>query len=253
MRHHYPLLLSLFALLATRTATANETCATAEVIPLTSTAECQNDGGTFGNNNSADLSFDPPSCDATTNGITDLWYAFNSDINTTINVYLGQLGMTDYAFAVYQGCGGPEVACAIGPNGYVAVTTTPYTEYRIQVYSNLDYGTGGDFFVCAMWTTPPPSPPANDECAGAVLLPVGSGCTWTNGTSSYATQSAVPITNLCDAQLVDNDDVWYRFVAPPAALTITVDGDGNGTTGYDAVFALAYATGCGDTFNQLLD
>lgn len=243
--------MTLIGALAPR-ASANETCATAEVIPLTSTAECTT-GGTYGNNFSADLSFNVPSCDATNNGITDLWYAFNSDNNTTIHVYLGTVEMTDYAFAVFQGCGGPEVACAINPNGYVVVPTTPYVEYRIQVYSNLDYGTGGEFVVCAMWTTPPPPPPANDDCAGSILLASGPACNYTNGSSSYATFSSVPMTNPCSGDLVANDDVWYRFVAPPDAVTITVDGDGNATTGYDPVISLAYASGCGGTFNNLLD
>jgi hypothetical protein len=48
-----------------------------------------------------------------------------------------------------------------------------------------------------------------------------------------------------------DDDVWYRFTATSGHLRITVDGDGNTTTGYDAVMELINGTPCNGTFNDI--
>lgn len=229
----------------------NEDCEDAFFIPLVSLAQCQAEPTTIESNSGALVTFGVPSCDETTEGIQDLWYWFNSGNNTTVNVFLQPLGVSDYSLAVFQGCGGTEVACAVLPNGYIAVPTALNTDYQIQVWSNLNFGAGGVYGLCAMWTTPPPAPPANDDCPGAVLLTPNTVCNYTSGTGYYATLSNA--TSFCSASDGwENDDVWYRFIAPLTPITITVDGDGNNSTGYDPVVVLAYATSCGGSFNTLL-
>lgn len=60
----------------------------------------------------------------------------------------------------------------------------------------------------------PPSPPANDNCAGAINIPFSSPgtCTTVRGTTVGATQSAEP-TTVCSATWFD-DDVFYSFTTP---------------------------------------
>lgn len=228
----------------------NEDCADAFFMPLVSLAQCQAEPTMYESNGSALVTFGVPSCDETSQGIQDLWYAFNSGNNTQVNVYLEPGNISDYSLAVFQGCGGDELACAVLPNGYIAVPTTPNTDHYVQVWSNLDFGSGGTYGLCAMWTTPPPSPPANDDCEGAVVLTPQTVCNYVSGTGYYATMSDLLGTS-CGGG-TPNDDVWYRFVAPLTPITITVDGDGNASTGYDPVVELAYATGCGNVFNTLV-
>lgn len=63
--------------------------------------------------------------------------------------------------------------------------------------------------------------PANDNCANATLLTVGTSCSPTNGTVDQATQSIAAVD--CQTFVGNaNDDVWYRFVATSPAVTILV-------------------------------
>ena len=62
-------------------------------------------------------------------------------------------------------------------------------------------------------------PPANDNCAAAVLLTSGTSCTTTNGTVQNATNSGVPVAP-CTGN--PDDDVWYSFVSVSTDHTITL-------------------------------
>ncbi len=64
--------------------------------------------------------------------------------------------------------------------------------------------------------------PANDNCANATLLTVGTSCSPTNGTVDQATQSIAAVD--CATFVGNaNDDVWYRFVATAPSVTILVE------------------------------
>lgn len=81
------------------------------------------------------------------------------------------------------------------------------------------------------------------------MLSPAVACNFVNGTSNFGTSSAA---GSCSGSGDPNDDVWYRFVAPLTPVTITVDGDGSSTTGYDAAVDLTYASSCAGTFNSLM-
>lgn len=70
------------------------------------------------------------------------------------------------------------------------------------------------------------TPPANDNCAGAINLIQGSTCSPVTGNVAYATQSQAAC-----GDGTANDDVWYKFTATSAGANITVDG----STNFDAV------------------
>jgi subtilisin-like proprotein convertase family protein len=75
--------------------------------------------------------------------------------------------------------------------------------------------------------------PDNDECAGAITLPVAAINTCsstTTGTTTYATQSTGAL--LCDGGTgAADDDIWYKFTAISTSQTVTVVGSG----AFDAV------------------
>ncbi len=67
--------------------------------------------------------------------------------------------------------------------------------------------------------------PSNNNCSGAISLPVNSSCIETTGTTLNATQTIAGCTG------VANDDVWYSFVASQASIQIQV----TGSTGFNPV------------------
>lgn len=91
-------------------------------------------------------------------------------------------------------------------------------------------------------------PPANDDCAGAIALTVGTFCNNVPFSAASATES-LPAAQCSGFTGNANDDVWFSFVATSADVTVGAtgddDGDGNNQTGYDAVVEAFDA--CGGT------
>jgi hypothetical protein len=72
--------------------------------------------------------------------------------------------------------------------------------------------------------------PANDECAGAIPITVGTSCTATSGNSANATQSMDPAEDCGPYISPEAFDMWYSFVANSALTTV----DMTGIASYDA-------------------
>lgn len=191
-------------------APANDDCANAQ--PITVTADCS--APIAGDN--ADATNDGPdvSCDDPGADLLDVWYTFNSGSEDTVAITLtpGQ-DMEDWAFALYDGCGGAEVACVIVPFAALNVAVPPNTDYWLRVYSNTTYGVGGGFTVCLTGPVGVATPPANDECTGAVTqsLAIGSSVTF-QGDNTGAT----------DTEALGQGSVWEAFTLAEAA-DITID------------------------------
>ncbi|MBL8011534.1 MAG: T9SS type A sorting domain-containing protein [Flavobacteriales bacterium] len=126
---------------------ANDECATAAYIPVLPLQDCPGNS-TDGYTTSATVSFDDPTCVASQNGYQDVWYIFEPGINTQVQITLENLSMSNAALAVYEGCGGAEVACVLSPTGAVTVNTTPNQPHYVRVMTNTDFGSGGDFLLC---------------------------------------------------------------------------------------------------------
>ena len=62
--------------------------------------------------------------------------------------------------------------------------------------------------------------PTNDNCAGAISISQGAGCTNTSGTLVNATYTA--IISPCGQGTGNKPDVWYSFVASSSNVTITI-------------------------------
>ena len=218
-------------------APANDDCAAPEV--LTVTADCTSP--TPGDNTLATESELGPACDGTNDSLyIDVWYSFNSGTNTSVDVELlpSEL-MTDWVLVVLDACGGTELLCSIQPSTPQTVAVSASTNYVVRVYSNTQFGLPGPFTICVTGTPPPPPAPANDDCAGAIMLTGAVDCVLTDGTTASATESQP--ADSCNGYLgIANDDVWYSFVATSTEMTVSVTGG----TGFDAVVEL-FEGACG--------
>ena len=200
----------------------NPDCASATVIAVIDPADCAT-MATIGNNSAAPVDGEQPGCDDPSDaGFQDVWYTFNSGSNTTVSVSLTPADpeTQDWGLVVLDACGGNELFCGFGVTAPVLVEVAENTDYIVEMYSNLDYGTGGEFTLCVATFTPP-DPPANDECAGAIALSTSTECVNTTATLLGATQSLEPATcsNFTAAQA---NDVWFSFVAGEGTNVVTV-------------------------------
>lgn len=140
----------------------NDDCANAGQLTVWPVADCPQNA-TQGNNAQATQDGGDPSCDFTTGSYLDTWYSFGSGDNTMVTVNFTNLNMGDAVVVVSEGCSGAEVSCAIGPTIPYDIMVTPNTDHVVRVYSNTQYGGGGDFEIClsgalstgaAQWSAP---------------------------------------------------------------------------------------------------
>lgn len=159
--------------------------------PLSPVADCST-SLTTGNNGSSTVSTGDPSCDFSSSGYQDVWYTFNSGSYTSVNVTLANVSATDWAFTVQPTCDpGTEIACIISPFAPASVGLTANTDYYIRVYSNTDFGEGGEFTLCVSYSGSGTAP-ANDVCSNAVntAITVGAAPQLLSGNNTGATEDA---------------------------------------------------------------
>ncbi len=180
---------------------------------------------------------------ATNSGITtetgtaddDVWYSFVATA-TTHKISLTNVNgdLTDLVHEVLDGsCGSLVVLNSSDSDDSIITGLTVGTTYYVRVFtysSTAPESTTFDICVGAF-----PAAPANDECAGAVVLTVNSdlNCTSiTSGTLVSATDSGIDT----DTGIAD-DDVWYSFVATAASHKISLlNVEGNETDLVHEVF-----------------
>jgi gliding motility-associated-like protein len=165
----------------------------------------------------------------------DVWFRFTatnaSHRISLLNIVGSTTAMTS---VIYSGsCGAlslTQVSCNT-TNLYNVGGLTPGQVYFIRVFTTSStVGLNVNFNICV--GTPPP-PPSNDECTGAINLPVNANqlcAATTSGSTSGATQSAGPLTPTCSPANGWDDDVWYSFVAVGVNHTVSLLNVGGGTT-----------------------
>ncbi|MFM2206793.1 MAG: hypothetical protein RL213_768 [Bacteroidota bacterium] len=178
---------------------------------------------------------------ATSSGITvqtglgvaddDVWFKFvATQAQTSIRVY----GGTNFDPSVEVFSTLPTNATTrIGYSGTVGTgfsetvnltTLVPGNTYYFRVFhygvGYVSSGTlGGDFAVC-VYATPPA--PANDNCAGAIGLTIGTLCNGITGKTLAATGSTGMTSCTGTPAPNSDDDVWYSFQAVTTTTTVTV-------------------------------
>ncbi len=174
----------------------------------------------------------------------DVWFTFNA-IFTSQLITVTPIGGMDVVFEVYDTdpCGGAgnSIYCASGfGSGAAAIGLVPGLTnggtYWVRVYDALDYiYPFTDFTICIQ------TPPANDECAGAILLTSNTTCITTTGNVNVSSDSFEPLGGTCAGGTPD-DDIWYTFVGTGPSNTITIDGLGTFDPAYEV-----FTGSCGGT------
>jgi Secretion system C-terminal sorting domain len=216
---------------------ANDDCANASTLtPLAASAPCGGVAGTtLGASPQAAI---PATCTAANTNNDDVWYTFTTT-STTHVITVTPTATMDPVFQVYSSnpCGGAgtSIACinAVGAGTAETTTLTGLAlggTYWVRVY---DAGTGipssSLFTICVQ------TPPANDDCAGSVLLTTNPTCITTAGNVNVGTNSGIAS---CGG--TPDEDVWYRFVATCTSQSISV----TGSASFDPCFEL-FSGACG--------
>lgn len=229
-------------------APANDDCTGA--ISLTPSATCTYQTFTT-TNATASTGAPAPGCANYQGG--DVWFQVVVPAGGAL-IFDTQTGtITDLGMAIYSGtCAGLTlIECDDddSPNGNMSLITstglTPGSTIYIRCW---EYGNDapGTFGICV---TLPPAAPANDDCSGAISVPVNptTTCTQTiTGTTQSATASTGAPAPTCSATGV-NDDVWYSFVATSTIHSVTL----SNVTGTSTGMAIAIYGGgaCGSLTN----
>ncbi len=207
-------------------------CSTATNLPVTLNCSTPTNGTTVG----ATESF--AGCAGSADD--DVWYQFTAtSANHTITVTPS--ATMDPVVQVLSGTCASLTSLVCRDNGFAGEAETVSLQnltigqvYKVRVYGYGLGSGGGTFSICCVVG---PSPPANNNCASAGVLPVNVACVNTAGTTNGATN-----TGLVGCVGNADDDVWYSFTASNAVNTITVTPT---TTGIDLVAQLYSGTCAG--------
>ncbi len=140
----------------------------------------------------------------------DVWYKFTATATKHLLIFSNVTASLDKQ--IWQGaCGNLTFrACYNSDANEILLSgLTVGTVYRIQVYSD-GYENSSDFDICVANTPPPP---ANDNCAGAIVLTPETISPCANPTAGTTTGANGSIyNNQCGGSNGD-DEVWYKFTA----------------------------------------
>jgi GEVED domain/Secretion system C-terminal sorting domain len=143
----------------------------------------------------------------------------------------GGVGITSTPFVYITDATGTGAVGQLVVNATTGVVTginmltagTGYSASPTVTIAPSGFGVTGDFSIIVNAT---PTPPANDEIAGAITLAVNAACTTVPGINISASASSQAV---CSGNA--DDDVWYKFVATGSAPTVEV----TGLTSFNAV------------------
>ncbi|MBK8340642.1 MAG: T9SS type A sorting domain-containing protein [Flavobacteriales bacterium] len=160
-------------------APTNDDCANATQLPLNLLTDCPANslaGSTF----TATQDAGDPTCETASGTYQDVWYTFNSGSNASVTLNLDPGTMPSWALVVSLGCGGSEVYCEADPLAPAVIAVDPNTDYIVRVYSNTEFGAGGDFAICATANFPTSIQPLSAAGWQVFPNPTDGGLTLTN-------------------------------------------------------------------------
>lgn len=211
-----------FNLCVTDQPPANNACAGR--ITLTSSTVCTPTTGTlYAATNEAVVATAP--CAGSI--FSDVWYQFVAQSsNPTITLSNIAASITSPGFQLFTancttpvswGCGVPSGSNVVFTASNLNIGTT----YYIRVYQaagTMPAWNNASFDICI--TDPVVTPPINDDCAGAIMLPVAGGCSNVLGTVAGSTVSPIALPGPCGTL---GYDVWYKFIAVNNSINITLN------------------------------
>ncbi|MBF9220041.1 fibronectin type III domain-containing protein [Hymenobacter ruricola] len=170
----------------------------------------------------------PPTanCGAGVTTAADVWYSFAASAPTQLITLTTRFGAV---MEVRSGscANSASLLCtsvfANATSGTVVGGLTPNQQYYIRIYANganQPTPANATFTLCV---SPAPTPPVNDECAGAVAVPVTAACAAPVSGSVEAASQSLPTASCASATTPVAQDVWYSFVASGATQLITLN------------------------------
>lgn len=124
-------------------------------------------------------------------------------------------------------------------NGTIYYTGVPAGTWYLPVMANTFVNAVGPYTV-QVSATACPTPPANDDCANAVVLTAQSWCNFSDFTTNGATES-MPAADCGSGPGFANDDVWFSFMATGSTMSIGAMGT---DSSFNAVLEL-FSGDCG--------
>jgi hypothetical protein len=192
-------------------------------VVLSSSTTCTETGANMYSSTVSATTISAPDCSGGA-ATYDVWFRFTAQ-TTNPTITLSDIGSGFSPVARMQllsnNCGGTFTSLFCGTTSIAANFLTPGTIYLIRVYgTGAVPGTTNGFGFNICITDPAATPPSNDECSGAINLPVFNSCSNNPGDMAGATVSSVPLGGSCTGP--NAYDVWYRFVAANANATVTI-------------------------------
>lgn len=220
-------------------APANDDCANAVTLTVNPALGCT--AATSGTVQSATPSPEANSCSSGEDD-DDIWYQFTATAAAHTISLIDVTGSTSNLYhAVYKGsdCNALTQLYCSDPNSSTAANLTIGEIYKVRVYTFTPLSGQTTAFKICIGTLP--SPPANDDCPAAVIVPVNvtPQCNQKiSGTLLAATAS--PQANACGGSA--DDDLWYTFTATASAHSIQLSDITGSTT--DLFHALYSGDSC---------
>ncbi|AEA45322.1 hypothetical protein Fluta_3350 [Fluviicola taffensis DSM 16823] len=187
----------------------NDQCVNATV--LTPNTTCIITTGTF---SGAMMNGGAPSC--APGSTQDLWYRFTAT-DSTMSISLTAESGLNHGFELLQGsCNGPVLQCVNSSSSgfgesYFNNNFIPGQVYYVRVFNVFSLSTTS-FGICIRKY---PSP-VNDQCANATELTPNNTCSNISGTFSGAMMNG----NTPSCGSATFQDIWYRFTATAASMTV---------------------------------
>jgi hypothetical protein len=171
----------------------------------------------------------------------DVWFKFVAT-QSVHNVIVTGSAQFDAIIESFSGaCGAAGISCTdnTGDGGTETLSLTgltPTATYYIRVFDEGIAAPATLTFTICVTSPAIPSPPVNDNCAGAINLNPGNSCSpyLQNAAGATLSPQSSPI---CGGNL--NDDVWFKFTAAQTSSIIQATGQGV----YDMVIT-AYSGSC---------
>jgi hypothetical protein len=195
--------------------------------------------------NNANTLVDGPNPTCGGSGIRDVWYSFTyQGGNLVIQTTLGT--NTDTRIAVYDACGGSQIACNDDYGGYMSylllncTQLVPGTTYYLQAggynaivgtfeisvaYQDIigcTSPTALNYNACATiddGSCENAGPPINDDCSQAVMIEIDGGQILGNNLYATPSMSNPSCGNQGTSQMLD---MWYSFVASGSEIDLNV-------------------------------
>ncbi|MFL0354426.1 T9SS type A sorting domain-containing protein [Xanthomarina sp. GH4-25] len=226
----------------------NSTCATAAPLTIGGTACAGTSGGANSGDPTGNDDTDGNVCSSSYSGGDDFIFEYTATTTDALKLDLFATN-TWTGIMVTEGCPttGTCFASATSSSINESLTTPAMTigaTYYIHVSTYPSPQSPGQFCIDATLETPA-TPPANDDCSGAIGLTVNAdyACgTVTAGTTVGATASS----QADDVTGTPNNDVWYSFVATSTDHRISllnIVNEAGGDTSVDMGIGVYDATG----------